>query len=1004
MRKITGSVLLIALSSSFAMAQQTPTENGDKDTQIGTVLITGALGIKKTADAVTSSQKVVSARELTQAAAPNAVAALAGKVTGLQIKQTNTAVDGAYSIKLRSVTSLTGDNSALIVIDNVISNATVLQNLSPELIESTNVIKGAQGAALYGPQGASGVIIVTTKRGSRAEKLTVTLNTSLEATDPYKFPYVQTRYGKGTQDNSYSDVDYGGTNYVAWENTSWGPSYSDPRIGGQMVDSGLPQDNNGTYIREVFAPVKNHFKKFFKTGFMAQTGVTATVGGADSYASGSFNRLDNNFVVEEDKQARNNFLVKAGKRFDKFRIDAQIAYTNTVTSKTDSNLYDDLIQMPTTNNINLYRNSGVEGYLTAYALNPYYRIQHNRYNLKRDYINAIVGLEYKFNEHINLTYNGNVSWTINNNDSHNDGYKSSRVYENTGTAIDGSTLADFSSPEFNSYFFSRKYNTRNYYGDLMLNFNYDLSDDWNFKLNLGNNIQENSFNATSVGGEGLNVPGIYNVNNISNLTASNSVLATADGDYMDNYRTRWRQVAGFANLDLAFKDYLFFNGTLRVEQASVMSTYIAGQTLTNKAYPYYSVGLSWIPTKMFGVSRDAFLSYVKIAPSYTRVGKTNAIGAYETDQIVKLGTGYPFGSLPGYILNRTPTSESIKPEYLNTMEVDLTLGFLRDRILFDGSYYQTKTTDLITFANASAASGLTRLKDNVGNLRARGMELNLSVYPFRTSNYSWLLTAGYTNPQTKIIALAPGLDEVALLTYSSPSVGIYAVKDKDFAMIKGSTYVRNSAGQIVVDSSGKPLINSTLSELGKTTPDFIMNFGTTLKVKNWTLAAVAQWNKGGNFVSFTKSLLAFTGGLEETADFDRTKGYVIPNSVQLVNGAYVANTTTFGGTANYASASNFFAGSSYRSVGENLIVNATFFKIREISLTYDFNRNLFNGTALTGASIGVYARNPIAIYAKNNRNYADPETSSTSGNAQGIALTGQYPTVRSFGMNIKLTF
>ena len=211
MKKLTTSVLAVVLTSSFALV------NAQVDTartqNIDEVIVTGALGIKKTADAVTSAQQVVSAEQLNQASNPNAVQALTGKVAGLTINQNNSSVNDNNSIQLRGIRSISGNNSALIVIDNVISTATVLQGLPPDLIESINVIKGAQGAALYGSDGVNGVVIVSTKKGAK-NRLSVSYDGSVDFESVAFVPKRQMKYGQGW-DNARDQFENG-----AWDRRS----------------------------------------------------------------------------------------------------------------------------------------------------------------------------------------------------------------------------------------------------------------------------------------------------------------------------------------------------------------------------------------------------------------------------------------------------------------------------------------------------------------------------------------------------------------------------------------------------------------------------------------------------------------------------------------------------------------------------------------------------------------------------------------------------------------
>ncbi|MDN3691360.1 hypothetical protein QWZ06_03325 [Chryseobacterium tructae] len=211
--------------------------------------------------------------------------------------------------------------------------------------------------------------------------------------------------------------------------------------------------------------------------------------------------------------------------------------------------------------------------------------------------------------------------------------------------------------------------------------------------------------------------------------------------------------------------------------------------------------------------------------------------------------------------------------------------------------------------------------------------------------------------------------------------------------------------------------------MGKVNPDYVLGFSTSFRYKGFRLSGTADYRTGNSFLSITKQLLGFTGALEKSADYDRSQGYVVPNSVQNVgtaaNPVYVTNTTAALGP-NYTSASTYFSANGYyNAIGEEFVVDGTAFKIREIALSYTLPKSVLANTFLTNLTFGVYARNPFAWYAKSNRNFADPETASNSGapnqrpgqalgvggpNAYGIAYTGQYPTTRTFGVSMSASF
>lgn len=998
------------LGSQIVLSQQSKLDTVPKEKQIEEVLITGALGIKKKNDAFTGNNAVVKTEELMKAGNPNAVQALTGKVSGLQINLPNSSVNSQATINLRGQRSITGDNGALVVIDGAPSTAAIFQQLPPEVIESVNVFKGQQGAALYGERGSNGVIIVTTKKGTNTEKINFTLSSNIDFSWAYKLPIVQKKYGQGWPgDATFDSADYNGTNWVPYENGSWGPAYDHPSFVNREVIVGLPQAD-GTFIKRSFTPIDNHFKNFFKTGVMFQNGLSMNVGGKDSYAFLSINRVQNDFVVDRDQLKRNNILFKGGKQLGKFRIDGTFSLIDQHTSETDSNLYDQLLQTPANVDVRSYSNSGLEGAWSAYIDNPYWTIQNVRYDNKLTTFNGILKAEYEFNNNINISYLANILTTSTVGESHNNGYKFLTTWEGTGTILDGQNPSDFGhTPPISSYYKSigKRFN---YYGDLMLNFNYDLTDDLNMKLNVGNNLTDYSLTTTTVGGTNLQIPGFYHINNVLSPDPISNLL---------NTQVRTRTIAGFANLDLSFRDYLFLNSTFRYEKSSVTSTRATGtEEFSNKAQPYYSVGLSFIPTKAFESLQGGIMNYAKLSASYTRVGNTSAIPAYATDEITGiLPTGFPF-NIASYVINRNPTDPNINPEFSSTKEAALQLGFFRDRITFGAAVFKTDVSDLITNATTSNTSGISTLRANIGDMVNKGFELDLGLTPFKSKDFEWNVSGSYSTYKSEVTALSGGIEEVNMLSYSTPAVGIFAKVGEQFPLIKGTKYQRDDQGRIIVGANGTPLTTPGFEILGKVTPDYILGFSSSIRYKGITLSGTADYRTGNSFVAFSKRELAFTGALEESADFDRSKGYVIPNSVQFVNGQYVTNSTPVGGVADYLHVNDFFTG-TYRSIGENFVVDGTAFRIREIALSYTLPKSILRNTFVNTMTFGVYARNPFVWYAKSNRNFADPETASNTGtidrtpgqalgvggpNAYGIAFAGQYPTTRTFGFSFNATF
>ncbi len=345
---------------------------------------------------------------------------------------------------------------------------------------------------------------------------------------------------------------------------------------------------------------------------------------------------------------------------------------------------------------------------------------------------------------------------------------------------------------------------------------------------------------------------------------------------------------------------------------------------------------------------------------------------------------------------------------MNTFEVGAQLGFFKDRVTLEGSYYVANTKDLITRSTTSSASGGGVYLTNIGDLENKGFEIDLGLTPVKTANFRWDIRTSYAAYKTVVTSLQDGVNNLNLQTFGQ--VGIFAEVGEQFPLIKGTSFVRDANGNIQVDANGNPLKTSTFEKLGKAAPDYIIGLTNSFEYKGFKFTAVADFRTGGSVWTEAKQLLLFTGGDLETAGFDRSQGYVIPGSVTTsgaVNTVPVANDASYEGTLNYFT-------TNYRFIGEANVVDATALKIRELSLSYALPKKLIEKAGLETLRFGVNARNPFVfladgnfIKAKNgleNHGYGDPEASNTLGNAQGLMNVGQYPTTRTLGFSVNLTF
>lgn len=968
----------------------------ERSTELEGVVVT-ALGIKKKTASVTSSYSVLSSKELKSAANPDVIRSLAGKVSGITVNGTSNGVNGSNSIRIRSMLSISGNTEALVVIDNVISNADVLASLPAEAIENVTVLKGAQGAALYGSQGKQGVVLVSTKKGSKGEKVSVSFTSNADFEQINFVPQRQEKYGQGWY--NFRDPQ---------ENGGWGPL-----LDGTVGPIGIPNPD-GTYdINEPYISLgDSEIKNFYKTGTIVNNNANINLGSAESFLNLNLGNLRRDFIVEGDNLNRNTIVLSAGKKIDKLSIGGTITYTNqrtkqanvnAATSRGDYTLLTNLLQTGSNVPISLFKDRGIYGW-NGYYQNPYWARDNNRLNETNNFYNLGINSEYEFSKNISVKYNGSVQ----NRDINQVSYANATI---SPPKADGGfdNASDFFQSNFNSTY---------YYGDLIATFNYKLNEDIGLKFNLGQNMQHNQTKRVSQGGFNLQIEKLYQINNILNP----AIPSTLNNRSFVN-----RSIATFGDVDLSYKDYLFFNATGRYEGNSVAKK-------ENRFSFFPSVGASFVPTKAIESLRgNKFLSNVKIYGNYSKIGSLDPVNPYEVLETARISTGFPFPNTGlSFNLPNDPTDPNIKPETYTSLEGGINLGFFNERLTLDVAGFKTTTNDLITEASVSTATGQLSKKLNSGELEATGLEIDLGFMPFNGQNFKWNGRISYSTYET-IVKDAGDSKIITLYDGGNGQINgnISAVETLPFPYITGTNWAKDDQGRVIVDAQGRPAAASEFQNLGKVTPDYILGLTNNFEYKGVGLSFVMDYRTGHSFLSQTKYNLTWNGHLEESAEFDRSVGFIFPNSV-IDNPAtpgvvdYIANVSTLtGGFSNLTGANNrtqaYYGAAS--NLGANNLVDATAFKLREVALSYTIPSRILKNSGLQSFKFSVNARNAFVVLAKSNKGYADPEASNqnntstspaartaagtltnTSRNGLGYIGDAQYPSTRTFGFSINATF
>ena len=265
----------------------------------------------------------------------------------------------------------------------------------------------------------------------------------------------------------------------------------------------------------------------------------------------------------------------------------------------------------------------------------------------------------------------------------------------------------------------------------------------------------------------------------------------------------------------------------------------------------------------------------------------------------------------------------------------------------------------------------------------------------------------YSTNKTIVDKVTDQSTSVALANFAtSGGIGVFAEEGEEFPLIKGIGYQRDDQGRVIIDpATGNPMKTSDYIKLGVANPDYVLNYSTSVEFKGFTLAAVMDYRTGGQFWSGSKQWLSWSGHLYDSATNGRT-GFIFPNSAipDAANpGQYVQNTNVVTAGSTYGEYITYFQ-DEYAETAENFVLDASAFKVREISLSYDFKSDLIKRAGMSALKLSINARNPFIVLPTENRNYSDPEQSRSNGNDQGIAAVGQYPQTRTFGFALNVTF
>lgn len=966
-------------------------------------VVVTALGIKRTRNQLPYAAQSIGGDEVSKTRGSNFVSGLSGKISGLEIRQSNT-LGGSSNVVLRGVKSFVGNNQALFVVDGVPYNndntnsanqlmgrggydyGNAAADLNPDDIESVSVLKGAAATALYGSRGSNGVILITTKKRTKGLGITVNSGISLGFIDKKTFTKYQKEYGGGygpyyedpTGFFFYRDVNGDGIKDLVMptsEDASWGGKF-DPNLMVYMWDAFDSTSPNYGKARPWVAAA-NDPSEFFEKPVNFNHSIYID-GGSDkgTYKLG-YTRTDDKGILPNSSINKN--LISLGATYNITpKLTSGIAFNfSNVNGKgrygtgyNDRNLmtifrqwWQGNVDVKEQKDAYFRRRKNITwnwadptNLVPIYWDNPYFVRYENYENDRRDRIFGNVNLNYKLTDYLNIM--GRIG-----HDSYDELQEERQAVGSVGV------------PRYSR--FNRSYRETNF--DLLVDFDKDVSTDINVKALIGANIRKQhtkSILASTNGG--LAIPGIYSLaNTVNPLNAPDEF----DGK---------REVDGyFAGGTVSWKNMVTLDGTIRRDQSSTLPK-------GNNVYYYPSVSLGFVFSQL--LSNAGWLSYGKLRTNYAEVG--NDAPMYSVLDVYTIVP--PFGSEPTTTVPSTKNNPKLRPERTRSAEIGLEMQFLKNRLGFDITYYKTRTVDQILPLAISTSTGYSFKYLNAGTIQNKGIELSLNATPVQTKDFSWTLNLNWTRNRNKVVELFEGSDNLVLSSFQN-GISLNATLGQPYGTIRGSNFKYHENGQKLIDADGYYMFSNTSNEvIGNPNPDWIGGISNTIKYKDFSLSFLVDIRKGGQVYSLDLAYGFGSGLYPETAGLN-DKGKPVRAPLAEGGGVIVPGVTADGKpNTTRVSAEEYGLFGSDNVPNAGFVYDAGYVKLRETVLTYALPKSTFSKlTFLKGIDLSLIGRNLWLIHK--NLPYADPEDMISAGNYQGYQ-GGVYPATRTIAFNVRLRF
>jgi TonB-linked SusC/RagA family outer membrane protein len=966
-------------------------------------VVVTALGIKREVKAIGYAQQKIGTAELSASRETNLTSFLTAKAAGVQVSKNSSGTGGSQSITIRGVKSLLGNNQPLFVVDGVpitnighssggtfddIDLGDGMGDINPEDVETMTVLKGPNASALYGARGSNGVVLITTKTGRQKKGIGVEINSNTSFETLNLVPTFQNSYATGYEEtNIYPDysleIPEGSGNFYenlpSWHGDNWGPPLDGSRT---VIDPFVFPEDKDTKLLTLLPQSINNVRDFYEVGINTANTVSISGSGEKTAARFSIGNSTNKGIIPNSSWNRQTVSLNLNSNVtDKLSFDGKINYIREEGNNRPqlgvayqggnvSRVFAAMGRyVPLSFMKEYYEKTGEAGTWPGISYNPYYMVNELKSNDVKDRFIGQVSSTVKITPWLSLFGRAGLDYY-------------------TQTLVRTWPIGAKRSENYLGRVYNEINTVKDINADVLLTATKDLSSTLSLTASAGASILYQGRNTQSIDGRNFKTIDVFDISNCQDIRPY-------------TYMSRKEMQSVYFMGQLSYKKYLYLDLTGRNDWSSALG-------VNDYSFFYPSVSTSFVFTDAFKDTFGRILSFGKVRASWAQVGNDSdpylTMNGYASTTTTYAGQGLSW-------MNPVIPNYNLKNELTESWELGTDLRFFENRIGLDLTYYNGKTTNQILPANISNSSGYTTVVINAGEIQNKGLEIALNLTPVKTAGgFLWEINANYARNRSKVVSLAQGIE--SLIVGYGASGTIEARPGQPYGNIVGYAYQRAPDGQLLVSDGGTYIPTPTQQVLGNITPKWIGGLNNTFTYKGFSLNVLLDFVQGNNIISETKYRCEASGDGKWTTEGRRIKDKdeqgnqlpltgILPGVVAVDDGSgnisYQPNAKTVYGQ-------DYWAMRAWSDITEEFVMDGSYISLREVMLTYNFNRSVLSKTPFAGITVSVLGRNLMYLEEHMQDMGVSPESAPNTSAGYAGSESFAIPTTRTWGFNVKLIF